>query len=70
VKNKNTHVIVERIVADIDGIVRQVRFDGWQATTTGEREVKQALRRSLRSFSLHTDQELFDKAYGYIRQYY
>jgi type I restriction enzyme R subunit len=70
VKNKNTHVIVERIVADIDGIVRQVRFDDWQATTTGEREVKQALRRSLRSFSLHTDQELFDKAYGYIRQYY
>ena len=32
VKSKNTHVIVERIVADIDGIVRQVRFDGWQKT--------------------------------------
>jgi hypothetical protein len=31
VKSKNTHIIVERIVADIDAIVKQVRFDGWQA---------------------------------------
>ena len=70
VKNQNTHVIVERIVADIDAIVRQVRFDGWQATDQGEREVKQALRRALLKVQLHTDQDLFDKAYGYIRQYY
>ena len=51
-------------------IVKQVRFDGWQATAQGEREVKQALRRTLLKYKLHTDQELFDKAYGYIRQYY
>lgn len=70
VKGKHTHVIVERIVADIDSIVKQVRFDGWQATAQGEREVKQALRRALLKYKLHTDQELFDKAYGYIRQYY
>lgn len=70
VKSKNTHVIVERIVADIDGIVRQVRFDGWQNTSQGEREVQQALRRALLKYKLHTDQELFEKAYGYIRQYY
>jgi len=70
VKTKNTHVIVERIVADIDAIVKQVRFDGWQTTTQGEREVQQALRRALLKYRLHTDQELFDKAYGYIRQYY
>ncbi|WP_294220944.1 type I restriction endonuclease subunit R [Prosthecobacter sp.] len=70
VKGKHTHVIVERIVADIDAIVKQVRFDGWQATAQGEREVKQALRRALLKYKLHTDQELFDKAYGYIREYY
>jgi hypothetical protein len=40
VKGKHTHVIVERIVADIDAIVKQVRFDGWQATAQGEREVQ------------------------------
>ena len=70
VKTQNTHVIVERIVADIDAIVRQVRCDGRQATDQGEREVKQALRRALLKYKLHTDQDLFDKAYGYIRQYY
>ena len=70
VKSKNTHVIVERIVADIDAIVKQVRFDGWQDTAQGEREVRQALRKALLKYKLHTDQELFDKAYGYIRQYY
>jgi len=69
-KTKHTHVIVERVVAEIDAIVKQVRFDGWQATAQGEREVKQALRRALLKYKLHTDQELFDKAYGYIRQYY
>ena len=70
VKGKHTHVIVERIVGDIDAIVKQVRFDGWQATAQGEREVKKALRRTLLRYKLHTDQDLFDKSYGYIRQYY
>ena len=53
-----------------DGIVRIVRFPGWQDTATGEREVKQALRRALLKYKLHTDQDLFDKAYSYIREYY
>jgi type I restriction enzyme R subunit len=70
VRTNNTHVIVERIVADIDNIVKQVRFDGWQATSQGEREVQQALRRALLKYKLHADQELFERAYGYIRQYY
>jgi type I restriction enzyme R subunit len=69
-KTKNTHIIVERIVADIDDIVKKVRFDGWQATSQGERLVQRELRKALLKYKLHTDQELFDKAYGYIRQYY
>ena len=70
VKNEETPIIVERIVDKIDEIVRIVRFDGWQSTSGGEREVKKALRRVLLDFKLHGDQELFDRAYGYIRQYY
>ena len=31
--------IPNKIVEDIDEIVRLVRFDGWQATSAGEREV-------------------------------
>ena len=69
-KNTNTPIIVERIVTDIDEIVRKVRFPDWQHTTPGEREVQKALRKTLLKYKLHTDQELFDKAYGYIRQYY
>jgi type I restriction enzyme R subunit len=70
VRNPKTPIVVERIVADIDEIVRVVRFDGWQNTSAGERQVKQALRRALFRFQLHQDKELFNKAYEYIKQYY
>jgi hypothetical protein len=69
-KGKNTHIIVERIVADIDDIVKKVRFPDWQHTSQGERLVQRELRRTLSKYKLHTDRELFDKAYEYIRQYY
>jgi type I restriction enzyme R subunit len=69
-RNGNTHIIVERIVTDIDDIVKKVRFPDWQHTTQGERLVQKELRRTLLKYKLHTDQELFDKAYAYIRQYY
>ena len=69
-KNTNTHIIVERIVTDIDDIVKKVRFPDWQHTSQGERLVQRELRRTLLKYKLHTDQDLFEKAYGYIRQYY
>lgn len=70
VRTSDTPIIVEKMVDKIDAIVRYVRFPGWQNTSEGEREVKKALRRTLLDVKLHRDQELFDKAYGYIRQYY
>jgi type I restriction enzyme R subunit len=69
-RNEKTPIMVERVVNDIDEIVRYVRFDGWQNTHAGEREVKMALRKTLFKYKLHQDQELFDRAYGYVRQYY
>ncbi len=69
-KNRNTPVIVERIVADIDSIVKLVRFDGWQNTTTGRQEVKKALRSVVWIKYKIKDKEVFDKAYNYIEQYY
>jgi len=69
-KNDETPIMVERIVADIDAIVRVVRFDGWQNTHAGEREVRMALRKTLFKYRLHQDQELFDRAYRYIEMYY
>ncbi|CAA7627612.1 type I restriction endonuclease subunit R [Magnetospirillum sp. SS-4] len=70
VRTEKTPVVVERIVADIDEIVRLVRFPGWQQTAAGEREVRKALRKSLLKYQLHQDTELFEQAYDYIRQYY
>ena len=70
VKTPDTPIIVERVVTDIDEIVRLVRFPGWQGTQAGEREVKKALRKALFKYKLHADEELFDKAFSYIRQYY
>ena len=70
IRNEETPIMVERVVTDIDEIVRLVRFDGWQATSAGEREVRKALRKTLFKYKLHQDKELFEKAYGYVREYY
>lgn len=69
-KTDQTPAVVERIVSEIDSIVKVVRFPGWQDTSAGQREVKKALRQSLKNFQLHKDQDLFDRAYAYIREYY
>ena len=69
-KSDKTPAVVERIVTDIDAIVRVVRFPGWQTTTGGEREVQKSLRKALLKYKLHTDQLLFDRAYAYIKEYY
>lgn len=58
------------VVADIDNIVRVVRFPGWQNTKAGEREVQKALRKVIYVNYQIKDQDLFDRAFGYIRQYY
>ena len=63
VRNANTPVIVERIVKDIDDIVRIVRFDGWQDTVAGRKEVKKALRSVVSVKYKIKDKEVFNKAY-------
>lgn len=70
VRNRHTPIIVERIVNDIDGIVKIVRFYGWQNTTTGQQEVKRALRSVVWVKYKLKDKDVFDKAYQYIEEYY
>ena len=70
VKDEDTPVMVERIVNDIDEVVRAVRFDGWQDTAAGDREVQQALRRTLYVRYKMRDAALFERALEYMRQYY
>jgi type I restriction enzyme, R subunit len=70
VRNDETPIMVERVVADIDEVVRAVRFDGWQATAAGDREVQQVLRRTLYVKYKLRDPEVFARAHEYIREYY
>jgi type I restriction enzyme R subunit len=69
-KTDRTPAIVERIVSEIDEIVKFVRFDGWQASVTGERLVQKELRKTLLKYRLHKEEELFNRAYEYIKEYY
>ncbi len=69
-KTEETPAVVERVVTDIDAIVRVVSFPGWQQSKQGEREVQKSLRQALLKYQLHKDQVLFDRAYGYIKEYY
>ena len=70
IKTGETPILVERVVADIDEIVRHVRFDGWQKTHAGEREIKKPLRKTLFKYQLHQDTKVFDRGYQYISEYY
>jgi type I restriction enzyme, R subunit len=54
--------VVERIVAGIDGIIRLVRFPGWQRTKAGEREVQKALRKVVYVKYKIKGQDLFGNA--------
>jgi type I restriction enzyme R subunit len=69
-KTNQTPAVVERIVTDIDAIVRVVRFPGWQNSNSGEREVQSSLRKILWAKYKIKDQVLFDRAYSYIKEYY
>lgn len=69
-KVEKTPEIIGNIVSDIDQIVRATRFDGWQQTVGGDKQIQKALRQTLLKYQLHKEQELFEKAYAYIRENY
>lgn len=69
-KNGETPVIVENIVDRIDEVVKAVRFEGWQATIRGDQEVRQALRKTLYIQFKIRDNDVYEKALGYVREYY
>ena len=70
IRTESTPVIVERIVNDIDGIVKIVRFPGWQNTSTGRKEVSKNLRDVIMRKYRIKDQDIFARAYSYVEQYY
>ena len=69
-QSDGTPVIVENVVNRIDEVVRAVRFEGWQSTIRGDQEVRQALRKTLYVQFKIRDNDVFEKALGYVREYY
>ena len=70
VRANSTPVIVERLVNDIDAIVKIVRFPGWKDTSEGRKTVTRTLREVIMVKYKIRDKEMFSKAYGYVEQYY
>jgi len=70
VRSDSTPIIVEKVVEEIDNVVRQVRFDGWQSTSEGDREVRRQLRLILVVKFKIKSTDVFGKAHEYIREYY
>jgi type I restriction enzyme, R subunit len=69
-KPKGTPVIVDDVVRDIDSIVKQSRYTGWNETQEGDRTVRIELRMTLKKYALPLTGPLFDNAYAYIRENY
>lgn len=70
-KPEGTPVIVMDVVWDIDVIVKQVRFTGWNTTQDGDRIVRRELREKvLLKYGLPPTGPLFDNAYAYISENY
>ena len=65
-----TPAIVERVVEQIDTIVKPIRGTRWQESQPGDREVRRQLRQVLHANGLPPQGDIFDRAYAYIREHY
>lgn len=69
-RGDETPIIVSNVVNEVDEVVRAVRFEGWQSTRDGDRLVQQALRKTLYIKFKIRDSDVFERALGYVREYY
>ena len=69
-KPDGTPVIVDDVVRDIDAIVRQVSYSGWNSSQPGDKAVRTEIRRILKRYALPLTGPLFNNTYAYIRENY
>jgi type I restriction enzyme R subunit len=69
-KPEGVPVIVGKVVHDIDAIVKEVRWDGWNNSKEGDKAVRIAIRKVLVRYGLPASGELFDHAYAYVAENY
>ena len=72
VKTKNTAIIVENIVRDIDENVVEIirKFKDAFKSVTARQEIRKKLRSILWLKYAIKDEDIFNKAYEYIEMYY
>ena len=61
---------MDDVVRDIDTIVRQVSYAGWNETFEGDRTVRKEIRQVLKKYLLPLTGDLFNRAYQYVRENY
>jgi len=69
-KPEDTPVVVSDLVRDIDAIVREVSYTGWNETQAGDRTVRKEIRVILKKYALPLTGPLFDNTYANIREDY
>lgn len=62
--------VIEQVVTEIDALVRQAVFDGWESRDDSQRAVKKALRGVLRKHRIPTTGQPFESAWEYILAHY
>lgn len=65
-----TPIIVDNMVNRIDEVDRGVRFEGCRSTIRGDQEVRKALRKTRYVQFKIRDNDVFEKALGYVQEYY
>lgn len=63
-KPEGVLVIVGKVVADIDAIVKEVSWDGWNNSKECDKAVRIAIPKVLVRHGLPAAGELFDRAYA------
>ncbi len=66
----DTPVLIGRIVEQVDAIAKQVCHPGWVSKPASIRDVRLALRKTLKVNGLQHDGDLFDRSYAYVEQHY
>ena len=70
-KPEGAPVVVEDLAHDIDAIVKQVRFTGWNHNNPdGDKLVRRNIRDVLGSYGLPPTGPLFDNTYAYVSENY
>ncbi len=69
-KPEGTPVIIESVVKDIDTIVKDVSYSGWNDTQAGDKAVRVEIRKVLNRYGLRDVKGLFERAHEYIAANY